>query len=172
MSMAVQDTLRGQTDALFESRGDINRRLQALEQEILTIQELLANEPAVPDHHPGLTWNREGTRAPSPRRTDTEPGQMMSCGHSLPAADRARGSGGHVQRGRDPVQPGANNTARVAFQQFLQQYPNDPLAPNAQYYLADILVQENRLEEAVQAFLRIPEFYAHCRGGPERPGTG
>ena len=30
---------------------------------------------------------------------------------------------------------------------------------SAQFYLADILEQENRLDEAIQAFLRISELY-------------
>ena len=41
LNLAVQDTLERQSDAIFESRGDINRRLQGLDQELRTIQELL-----------------------------------------------------------------------------------------------------------------------------------
>lgn len=164
MSTAVQDTLRGQTDALFESRGDINRRLQALEQEILTIQELLRM------NQQSLTTIRDylesgGTRVPSPRRTDTEPGQVMAT-PITPAAPSSTGAEEMYNAAVTQFNRGANSTARVAFQQFLQQYPNDPLAPKAQFYLADILVQEDHPAEAIQAFLRIPEFYASSEEVP------
>jgi tol-pal system protein YbgF len=62
---------------------------------------------------------------------------------------------------------GSSNTARRAFQQFLREYPDDALAPDAHYYLADILVQENQLEEAIRAFLRIPEDFPTAEKVPE-----
>jgi len=62
---------------------------------------------------------------------------------------------------------GSVTTARRAFQQFLQQYPNDALAPDAHYYLSDLLVQEDRLDEAIQAFLRIPELYPTAEKVPD-----
>ncbi len=55
----------------------------------------------------------------------------------------------------------------MAFQQFLREYPNDALAPDAHYYLADILVQENQLGEAAAAFLRIPELFPTAGRVPE-----
>ena len=51
---------------------------------------------------------------------------------------------------------GSITTARRAFEQFLQAYPNHQLAPEARFHLADIMVQENRLEEALAAFQDIP----------------
>jgi tol-pal system protein YbgF len=158
MSVAVQDTLRGQTDALFESRGEINRRLQALEQELLTIQQLLRM------NQQSLTTIRDylesgSTRTPAPRRTDTEPGQVMDqeLRPTEPSGSRAEEL---YNSAVTQFNLGQNSTAQRAFQQFLRDYPNDPLAPKAQYHLADILVQEERPEEAIQAFLRIPQFYA------------
>jgi tol-pal system protein YbgF len=55
----------------------------------------------------------------------------------------------------------------VPSRQFLQTYPNDALAPDAHYYLADILVQENRLDEAIRAFLRVPELFPTAQKVPE-----
>ena len=54
---------------------------------------------------------------------------------------------------------GSLNTARMAFTGFLAGFPDHPLAPNAQFSLADILEQENRLDEAIEEFLRVTELY-------------
>jgi len=69
---------------------------------------------------------------------------------------------------------GAISTARMAFRQFLQEYPNDELAPDAHYFLADILVQEERYDEAIQAFLEIRSLYPAAQRVPQavyRVGT-
>ena len=58
-------------------------------------------------------------------------------------------------------------TARRAFERFLQAYPNHSLAADARYFLAEIMVQEGRYQEAVEAFLRIPEMYPTSSRVPE-----
>jgi TolA-binding protein len=152
LNLAVQDTLRGQSDALFESRGDVNRRLREIQQEILTLQELLRmNQQSLAKIENLLLSQPAGGM--SPTRTDTEPGQGLDV--------EAR-AGGPVELYNAAVvqyNNGSLNTARLAFQRFLMEYPYDALADDALYFLADILVQEDRLEEAISAFLRIPELH-------------
>ena len=165
LNLAVQDTLGRQSDAIFESRGDTNRRLSGIEQELLTIQELLRmNQQSLMTIRDLLESGRSG--GVSPMRTDTEPGQSMDVAF-VPPEDRA---GGPVEMFNAAVTQFNNrstNTARRAFQQFLRDYPSDALAPDAHYSLADILVQENRLEEAVPAFLEIPRLFPTAKRVPE-----
>ncbi len=163
LNLAVQDTLGRQSDAIFESRGDINRRLQLLEQEILTIQELLRmNQQSLMTIRDLLESQRSG--GVSSVRTDTEPGRDLDF---TPAEQRAGGPVEMYNAAATQFNNGSLNTARRAFQQFLREYPTDALAPNAHYYLADILVQEDRLEEAVTAFLRVPELFPTAEMVPE-----
>ncbi len=54
---------------------------------------------------------------------------------------------------------GSLNTARMALGSFLRDYPDHRLAPSAQFFLADIFTQENRLDEAIEEFLRVSELY-------------
>jgi tol-pal system protein YbgF len=165
LNMAVQDTLGRQSDAIFESRGDINRRLQGIEQEILTIQELLRmNQQSLMTIRDLIESGR--SVGVSPMRTDTEPGRRMDVGF-LPAEERAGGPVEMYNTAATQFNNGSLNTARRAFQQFLREYPTDPLAPNAHYYLADILVQEERLEEAVPAFLRVRELFPTAEMVPD-----
>ncbi|HIA99955.1 MAG TPA: tol-pal system protein YbgF [Gemmatimonadetes bacterium] len=50
---------------------------------------------------------------------------------------------------------GSLNTARMAFQQFVQSYPNHALAPEAHFSLADILYQQEDFDAALEAFREI-----------------
>lgn len=50
---------------------------------------------------------------------------------------------------------GSLNTARMAFQQFVQSYPNHALAPEAHFSLADILYQQEDFDAALEAFGEI-----------------
>jgi tol-pal system protein YbgF len=54
---------------------------------------------------------------------------------------------------------GSVNTARRAFESLLADYPDHRRAPSSQFFLADILEQENRLDEAIEGFLRVAELY-------------
>jgi len=165
MNLAVQDTLGRQSDQAFESRGETNRRLLALEQELLTIQELLRmNQQSLMTIRDLLESQRSG--GVSLMRTDTEPGQRVEV-DPVRAGDQM---GGPVEVYNTAVRAfnnGSLTTARRAFQQFLRDYPDDELAPDAHYYLADILVQEDQLEEAIQAFLRVPELFPMAERVPE-----
>ncbi len=157
MNLAVQDTLQGQADELFASRGEINRRLQALEQEMTTIKELLRlNQQSLVRIRDYLEAGGASTRGPV--RTDTEPGQEMpqQLTPTQPATGAAEES---YNAALTQFNRGNLGTAQQAFQLFLQQYPNSPRAPDVRYYLADILVQQGHPEQAIDAFLQIPQFY-------------
>ena len=54
---------------------------------------------------------------------------------------------------------GSVNTARRAFESFLAEYPDHRLAPSSQFFLGDILDQQNRLDDAIEAFLRVTQLY-------------
>ena len=163
LNLAVQDTLGRQSDAIFESRGDINRRLQLLEQEVLTIQELLRmNQQSLMTIRDLLESGR--SRGGSPSRTDTEPGGDLGFSQAQP---RAGGAVETYNTAATLFNQGSLNTARRAFQQFLREYPTDALAPNAHFYLAEILVQEERLDEAVSAFMRVPELFPTAEMVPD-----
>lgn len=168
LNLAVQDTLRGQSDALYESRGEILRRLREIEQQLITLQELTGqNQRALATLRDLL----EGRRAPgmAPIRTDTEPGQVMNPAFA-PGGPPTAGSEAALETfnaGVGAFNRGSITTARVAFQQFLRDFPTDPAAPDAHFYLADLLYQENRREEAIQAFLRVPELFPTARKVPD-----
>lgn len=169
LNMAVQDTLRGQSDALFESRGEILRRLREIEQQLITLQELTGQNQRALATLRDLLESRRPT-ALQPLQTDTEPGQVLNpefAPETPPVTSASEAALDTYNAGVRAFNRGSITTARRAFQQFLQDYPSDPLAPEAHYYLADLLYQENRLEEAIQAFLRVPELFPTAAKVPD-----
>lgn len=166
LNLAVQDTLRGQSDALFESRGETVRLLRAIEQQLLTLHELTGQNQRALATLRDLTENRRPTALP-PIRTDPEEGGQVLDVEFAPDPAGAQAAVETFNAGVRAFNRGSVTTARRAFQQFLQQYPNDPLAPDAHYYLSDLLVQEDRLDEAIQAFLRIPERFPTAEKVPD-----
>lgn len=162
LNMAVQDTLGRQSDAIFESRGDTNRRLAKIEQDILTIQELLRMNQqslmAIRD-----LMESGGSVGPRPMATDQNPGMNPD----VRPTTQAGGAADMFQTALSQFQRGNNSTARRVFQEFIRTYPTDPMVPDAHFYLADLLVQEERLEDAARAFLQIPSLFPTAERVPE-----
>lgn len=62
---------------------------------------------------------------------------------------------------------GSLTSARMGLEGIVDRFPNHELTPSARYYLADILVQQDALEEAIEAFLQIPEFHPEAERVPD-----
>jgi tol-pal system protein YbgF len=167
LNLAVQDTLRGQSDALFESRGEIVRLIRQIEQQLITLRELTGqNQRAIATIRDLLERGRPGV-LPPPERTDPEGGGQVLDVEFQDEAPVSEAAVELFNAGVRAFNRGSITTARRAFQQFLTEYPNDPMAADANFYLSDLLVQEDRLEEAIQAFLRIPELYPVAEKVPD-----
>ncbi len=55
----------------------------------------------------------------------------------------------------------------MGFQQIVDQFGSHELAPEARYYLAEILQRGGELEDAIDAFLDIPEFHPTAQRVPD-----
>ena len=172
MRTAVQDTLRGQSDVLFESRGDILRQLMEIEQNIITLQELTGqNQRALATLRDLI--ESQGAGRVNPQRSDPGRGLETDPGFTV---DEPRTSTAVEVYNMAVTNYNRRNfsTARSAWEQFLRDYPNDELAPDARYFLADIMVQEERYDEAIQAFLDVSRLFPDAEKAPQalyRVGT-
>jgi tol-pal system protein YbgF len=81
------------------------------------------------------------------------------------------GAGGNAEQlwavAREQHQRGSFSTAQRAYAQFLEEYPSHPLAPEAHFFLADILAQQDRPEDAIDAFLEIQRLYPTASRVPD-----
>lgn len=158
---STQDTLRTQGNQLVDLRGEIMRQLREINETLATLQAIAGeNQRSIASVRDQLVNLR---REPVAQRT--------------PDRDSVAGATGGVQRPGSPEElynaalqqfnRRQLNTARGAFQSFLRSYPNHSQAPDARYFLADILVQENRPEEALEAFQEIPRLFPTAETVPK-----
>jgi tol-pal system protein YbgF len=160
-TVSTQDTLREASVQLFDFRGDIARQLSAIN-EGLTRLEALAGE-----NQRGISGVRD--QLANLRRVQS--GQAITEGAPSAGADEPSPGAGDAESIYNAAvaqfNRGSLATSRTAFQQFLQAFPSHRLAPDAHFYLADILVQEDRIEDALDAFQEIPELFPTASKVPD-----
>lgn len=142
VSEANRDTLQVQSRQLFEMRGQVAQEFLQIQDQLVTIQELTGQSQR------NLQALRD--QIESRQRALSEAGPDEVSASAGGAENLYNTALSHLQRG-------SLTTARSAFTQFLETYPNHTLAADAHFYLADILEQESRLEEAIERFGRIAE---------------
>lgn len=160
LNLQVRDTLRGQSDAIFETRGQTLQRLRDIEDQLARLMELTGQNQRSLAALRDLVEGR-GVVGYAPSRGDPDPDARGPGGDSPDAAQATYEAAVRV------FNRGSFSTARRAFQQFLEEHPSHALVPDAKFYLADILVGENQLEEAMAAFLEIPEFHPSAEKVPD-----
>jgi tol-pal system protein YbgF len=149
---STQDTLRTQTDQLFDFRGEITRLLQQITQGQARLEAIVG------ENQRGIASLRGQTAG---GRTPIGPGPSTDTAAAPPTGpETVAGVGGGAEQlyalAREQQQRGSLNAAQRAYEQLLREYPNHPLAPDARYWLGTVLQELNRLEDAVDAFEEIP----------------
>lgn len=152
-SVGVQSEL--QSEMVVDSRGVIARELRDIQTQLSQLTALTGQiQRTVVLLSERL--RAEGARmTTSDRRADPDSlraligrggGDVAACDETYEAA--------MTQLGR-----GSLNTSRMALGSFLRDCPGHPLLASAQFFLGDILEQENRLDEAIEEFLRVQELH-------------
>ena len=152
---ALQDTLDVQSDMVVDTRGGIARELRDIQTQLSQLGALTGQIQR------SLASLSERVQADGARVTTSEwradPDSLRALlgrRDGGPAAAEETYEAAVTQFNR-----GSLNTARMAFGSFLGDFPDHRLAPSAQFYLADILEQENQLDQAIEEFLRVSELY-------------
>ncbi|MDH5589378.1 MAG: tetratricopeptide repeat protein [Gemmatimonadota bacterium] len=161
-NLSTQDTLREQTGQLVDFRGDISQQLREIDRRLTRIEALAGENQRVMSAVRDELANtrRPGTRPATGSGAAADP-EAVVPGTGVEGAEALyRTATGLFERG-------SLTTARQAFQQFLQANPGHALAPSAHFYLADILVQEDRLDDALLAFQDIQRFFPNAEKVPD-----
>ena len=153
---ALQDTLEIQSGMVVDTRGGIARELRDIQDQLSRLMALTGQIQR------DVTLLSNRIDAQQDRLiASARPGGPDSTGVLTPqvgGADPAA-AGATYEAAMAQLNRGSLATARRAFESFLADYPDHRLAPSAQFYLGDVFEQENRLDEAIEVFLRIPELY-------------
>lgn len=150
-ALSTQDTLREQSLQLFDFRGQIFQQLQDINEGLARLEALTGeNQRGISGVRDEMANLRRAGGQPSTE--GVTPGEEEGMAPGGDAETIYNAAVGQFNRG-------SLATARTAFQQFLQAFPSHRLAPDAHFYLADILVQVDRIEDALDAFQEIPELF-------------
>jgi tol-pal system protein YbgF len=161
-SVETQDTIRNTRGELVDIRGDVLTTLNRISTQLGQVQELVGqNSLSISSLRDQMDGLRRGGAAPASGAAEAGTEGAVQPSTGTDEADAMYNAG--IRQ----YQRGSLSAARAAFQQFLTAYPAHERAPNAQYYLADILVQDEQLEDAIQAFSRIPEQFPTSETVPD-----
>jgi tol-pal system protein YbgF len=157
---STQDTIRTQSDQMVDFRGDISQQLRAIRQSLSTLEALAGeNQRAIAGVRDQLASQRRTSAGPTPPPVVTD-----SAGAAVGGGERLIRSGGGTpdqlwNAAMVQYDRGSLNAASTAFEQFLAEYPDHPRAADAHFFLADILTQQNRPEDALAAFEEIQQLF-------------
>ncbi len=167
---STQDTVRQQANQLFDFRGDLSSTLRSMSESLTRLEAIAGeNQRGIAGMRDQFANLRRGSTGASPGDAGVETGATPTGSDRGGGDPRAMFDAGVNQFNR-----GSLTSARQAFESFLQAYPTQDLAPDAHYFLADILYQQNRLQEALDAFNEIPQLFPTAAKVPDalyRMGT-
>jgi tol-pal system protein YbgF len=138
----LADSVRMTSEMLRTTRGQLSNQIKQLSEMLVTMQELM-----------GQSQQRINELRASLERSSQPP---------APTPGMVEGGGDAetlYNAGASKLQERSAAAARVAFEQFLSQYPQHERAPDAQFYLAETYVIADELPEAVKQFERVSEAY-------------
>jgi tol-pal system protein YbgF len=156
--MSTQDTVRTQSDQMFDFRGELNRQLREMNQALRTLQALAGeNQRTIAGIRDQMASQRGGPAIPPQVVVSDSAGAAGSGGERLIAG--ASDPEQLMRTGLDLMDRGSLAAASRAFEEFLRNHPNDERAVDARFYLADILDQQDRDEDALAAFQEIQTLF-------------
>jgi tol-pal system protein YbgF len=143
-----EDSISEVARTLQDIRAESFSRMSSIEDQLLTIQELA-----------GLSQQQVASLRDQMERDRAQ----RSFAPTRAFGTDAAGGEDQVREVYDAAlnqyQRGTLGAARLGFRQIVDQYGSHELAPEARYYLAEILQREGSLEEAIEAFDEIAQFH-------------
>jgi tol-pal system protein YbgF len=167
MAMAsTQDTLRTQSGQLFDFRGEITRVMREIRDEMSQLRALTGENQrgisALQRGGGGGFTTGGGGGAPS---GGAPAGGGVS--EELPGVGGGSSANQLWEAATQQLSRGMLPTAQRAFEQFIREHPNHERAADAQFFLADILVQQGQPAEALRAFEEVQSRFPNSTRVPD-----
>ena len=161
---SVADSL--QTLNLFLARwsGDITLSLHNIGQQLITVQELTGqSQRRLQEMRAEFEAQAAAAAAATPV---VPPVTGVTTGAPVAGQQPQPGPNQLYSLAFQQLTRGANNAARSGFIDFLAQYPNNELAPDAQYYIAQAFDQDGKKAEADSAYAVVVAKYPKSDRAP------
>jgi len=145
-----RDTTRGLSDDLFSFRGDIAATLREMSGRLAQIESLIGENQRGISAVRGQLSELEAAWASPQMVTQTEEGSTEgNSGVSVTDPEELYAQAIQLMR------EGFLGTAQAIFEEFLREYPDHTLVPDAMFYRADIIEQSGNAETALEAFREL-----------------
>lgn len=158
---ALQATLAAEQNALVQIRGDIRSDLQAVQQQLGSLQELTGQSQQRLSELRSRLANPAPAPAPAP--VDTTGAAPPVTAAPQPAA--GPGADQMYDLTLQQYRRGSFTTARLGFREFLRQYPDDEHAPDAYYYIGESFAAENP-DSAAAVYQEVVKRYPNSPRAP------
>jgi tol-pal system protein YbgF len=152
-NLLLADSVRGGAELIRTTRAQLSNQIRQLNEVVLSLQQLL-----------GQTQQRITELRERAEQAETRP----PANTPQPGAAVDTAAAQELYRaGATKLQEKSATAARLAFEQFLTQYPQHELAPDAQFGLAETYALDEELADAVEQFARVAEAYPTSSRAPE-----
>jgi tol-pal system protein YbgF len=153
----IADTLRAHSELMLRVRGDLGHQLLELGQQLVQVQELVGQHSAVVGE-----MQRQLERSRQEFLAGPRPDPGTAAGGDPAAGDQL------YEVGMEQIGRGNASTARGAFQQLLQEFPDHPRAADAQYQLGETFLLERppQHQQAVEQFDRVVQLFPDSPRAP------
>ncbi len=165
------DSVAAASELVFDTRGDLVNAIRDIERSLMVTREVVgenqssltivlerlsALEQAVRDleravgrlQQDSLEAGVEGAEEPAPVTADPDPeGEFAAIVRAF--------------------ENGSFTVARMQFERFITEYPGSELVPSAHLYLGELLAVEQRFQEAIDAYLQIPQLDPDADEAPQ-----
>lgn len=174
---AALDSVRAIADELFEFRGEVNQRLQSIQEQQLRVGELVGQsqrglqdlQGEVNAQRLAMERQQQAAARAAAEADSAEAGSAAAAPSSSadpPAADPDPAdeqlpdpAEELYQAASSTLDRGNFGTARRGFQQFVAEYPNHALTPGAYLHLGELASNEDLLDEAIAHYQQILELF-------------
>lgn len=157
------DTMRTSFAIQQDVRGETSHRFQQLEQNLAQLEEMINQSQ--------ILTSRLLSRL---ERMATQPRPGAGVGGEADAPPPAGQAEDMYAAAMQKIGEGSYTTARAALTQIVQNFPNDPRAPYAQYQVAETFYIEEEYDRAIEEFERVEQQWPRSPRAPDallRAGT-
>jgi tol-pal system protein YbgF len=151
-NLLLADSVRGGAELIRTTRAQLSNQIRQLNEVVISLQQLLGQTQQ------RITELRERAEQADASRQPVVP---------PPPTASAEGADELYRTGATKLQEKSAASARLAFEQFLTQYPQHERAADAQYGLAETYALEEEWPDAVTQFVRVAEAYPTSARAPE-----
>lgn len=169
MRRALVDSLEARRGRSLTGQGELSRRLDRLQEELGRIAALLGeNQRQIGRLSEQIAAAGSGGGGATGNAAGGGPSDGSAAGDTTAAADSAADGGeadpqGLYEASLQQFRRGAYGTARSGLQEFLSEFPDHELAPDAQYYVAESFAEADEPARALEAYGRVVELFPDSR---------